>query len=134
MALAFARIGRRLASENSRAVVYEFTFESDCGVSFVDPVLESARECSRDPGYQHDGLQSTLMGLVDPAHEHWLQFPVFRPPPGGAPRQGPHVSRQLTAMVRAIRDSEVLVEGSIPKECIRDRFIGWGTKWRVDGY
>ena len=132
VALAYARMGRRMAAEESPAVVHEISVESEQSVRFVDPVLEIARNCAKDPSYQHDGLQSTLMGLVDPAHAHWLQFPIFRPPPGGAPRQGPHVSRPLTAMVRALRDAEVLVVGSIPKECIQQRFIGWDTKWRLD--
>ena len=72
------------------------------------------------------------MGLVDPAHSHWLQFPVFRPPAGEAPRQGPNVSKELTAIVRALRDAEILVTGPISERHISRRFTGWDNKWRID--
>jgi hypothetical protein len=113
VALAYTRMGKRMASETFPAVVDEVTVDvSDPAIQIVDPVLEIARLWDKEPSYQHNGLPYTLMGIVDPAHAHWLQYPVFTPPPGGAPRQGPQVSRELTAMVRALRDSEILAVGS----------------------
>lgn len=131
VALSYARIGKRLATEHDPAVVYEITVEPG-QLQLIDPVIEIAKKWQEEPGYHHSGSPLTLLGLVDPAHEHWLQYPVPNPPPGGAPRQGPRVPRELTAMVRAIRDAEILVVGSIPKKYITDRFIGWDNKWRLD--
>lgn len=135
VALAYARMGKVLASEQCPGIVYEIVIETDDReVKIIDPVLEIASRLPLPGGsvsYQHDGMQATLMALVDPAHEHFLQWKTPQPPPSGGPRRSVHVSMELTAMVRAMRDAEVVVCGRIPKRCVRNRFEVWDTKARI---
>ena len=50
-----------------------------------------------------------------------LALPYRQPPPaGGAPRP-PNLSLELETLVRALRDAEVLIVGTIPTTCIINR-------------
>nr|WP_294528030.1 hypothetical protein [uncultured Rhodopila sp.] len=92
------------------------------GFDVVDPVAEIAY-INRNPlksTYAHDGDQDFLLGVVNPARfAHHRTALTKRPGPWATPRPA-NLSLELEAMVRALRDSEVLVIGHIPAACVTD--------------
>src|ERR1051326_30419 len=114
-------------TERTPAYVFEVEVNSPCppGVVVFDPVREIVTSL---PGplsgmaYQHDGFPDFLLGVVDPkTMGHLLSKHVMQPPPGGATRRSAHLSPELETIVRALRDSEILVCGTIPVSCIKRR-------------
>jgi len=96
------------------------------GVTVLDPMAEIVTSLPSPLAqftYQHDGDQNFLLGVVDPpglglnAHLHRL----VRLPPGVDGPRTPNLSDELQALVRALRDSEILVIGTIPQSCFRHR-------------
>jgi hypothetical protein len=91
------------------------------GVMILDPVhtiSESKKDVLAAGSYHHDGGQNVLMGIVSPATMgHVLLSPVKDPPMSGRTPRAPHISRELEALVRALRDSEVLALGNLPRRC-----------------
>lgn len=97
------------------------------GVAVLDPVVEIANSfpsALAQFSYHHDGDQNFLLGVVDPPnlglsmHLHTR----VREPPGRDGARTPNLSAELQALVRALRDSEVLVIGTIPQFCFRHRY------------
>jgi hypothetical protein len=95
------------------------------GVQVIDPV-NAISESRKDPltmaSYHHDGGQNVLLGLVSPATMgHHLLLPVKDPPMSGRTPRAPHISKELEGLVRALRDSEALVVGNLPRTCFVNR-------------
>jgi hypothetical protein len=96
------------------------------GIDLLDPVQEIAKNVPgplSPVGYQHDGQPGFLLGVVNPVTmKRHLRAPFIQPPPATGTPRGPNLSIQLEALVRALRDAELLTVGSIPAACIRNRF------------
>jgi len=109
------------------AYVYEIEINNPCprGLELIDPVKELGKMLP-DPletnSYQHDGLPSFLLGVVDSSMVHHLHAPILHPPPGGGTSRPALLSLQLETLIRAMRDAEILALGTIPTSCIRTRY------------
>ena len=116
------------------AYVYEIEIDvpllNDLCVCY-DPVAEVGRTLlvSTDAGvqgavaaYQHNGLPSLLLGVVDP--ENMGDFLVgWQPQPPGPPVLcQPNITPPLKTLVNAIRDAEILVYGHIQPDRVTRRF------------
>jgi len=109
----------------SPAFVYEIIFDPmPPGIVLYDPVQYLAASLPSPlvtPPYQHNGGPDVLLALVDRvAFGHILTRPVKNP--GGTTGAAPSITEQLNALVRALRDAEVLAQGAIPQTCVRQRF------------
>ncbi len=122
--------GRRRPTKERPAFVYEVEIEeAHQQVRLVDPVVAVAGSV---PGprnrssYQHDGGQDFLLGVVDPKRfERVLQKAYRQPPPCGGTKRPPILSVELEAMVRSLRDAEILAVGYVPKYLVRERHEVW---------
>jgi hypothetical protein len=106
--------------------VYEIEILDDKTVRYVDPIIEIAHSLPgvlQSPTYRHDGSQAFLLGVVDPVKNlNDLQQPcVFPPGTAGTPRAA-NLSLELEALVRALRDSEVMINGNVPASLVRNRY------------
>jgi hypothetical protein len=100
------------------------------GFEIIDPVRAVASSLpppTDEIGYQHDGSQNFLLGVVDvdPTSRRYLTEEV-RTPRGsyGTPRS-PRLTRQLETLVRALRDAEILAVGNLPRGCVIRRVPEW---------
>jgi hypothetical protein len=114
------------ASISQPGYVYEIEVVDDTVCTVLDPVVEIAKglgEPWSSPSYHHDGKQNFLLGIVDPANclHHLQEHCVMPPGSSGTPRAA-NLSRELEALVRALRDSELLVLGNIPSSFLRTRY------------
>jgi hypothetical protein len=84
----------------------------------VDPVAEVTAAQGSPVAmhtYHHDGDINFLLGVVDPRSMAVHLMRPVRTPPTSAPTSRPaNLSMSLEAMVRALRDFELLVIGTIP--------------------
>jgi hypothetical protein len=128
--------GRARATETNPGYVYEIEISTPlpAGLQLLDPVKEvamAAPETLDSISYQHDGLPDVLLGLVDPIEkERYLKAPYPQPPPGGGTDRPPNISKELEALVRALRDAEILAVGNIPAAYVRNRYEVW--KWPIE--
>ncbi|WP_316194121.1 hypothetical protein [Bradyrhizobium sp. SZCCHNRI3052] len=116
--------------EPTRAVpahVYEIDVPPSAVAHVVDPVIFIASQqgdplCS--PSYHHDGDQSFLKYVVDPALRALpgSSAPTSRRPPGMGLPAPAKMQIEFEAMALALRDAEILLEGRIPKEWILHRY------------
>ena len=95
-------------------------------LQLLDPIKEVAEMLrspeSPGPFYQHDGLPNFLIGVADPVSMgHFLERRVMQPISGGTPRT-PNLTIELETLVRALRDSEILVKRIIPANWVRNIF------------
>ncbi len=103
----------------------ELTDPLPVGLIVLDPIREIA---NNSPGpleknsYHHDGEQTFLLGVIDPDRmkRYLTKNTIQAPPAGGTPRP-PNLTGELEAMVRSLRDSEILAIGNIPKSAIVQR-------------
>jgi hypothetical protein len=122
-------LGRAEPSAAAPAYVYEIELSQPLpsGLALFDPVRAKAEQFG-DPlaaaAYHHDGDSKFLLGVADPTSgREFLELPVRHPPPAdGGARRSPNLSIELEAMVRALRDAEILARGVIPTNCIRARY------------
>lgn len=128
IARGYALGGRRLATIGCPGYVYEVEIEENdgCGTRLIDPVQEVVKTLGSPydhRSYHHDGDAFFLLGIVDPLYnEPKLYQPVRYPPQyQGTPRT-PRMHIELEAMVRALRDAEILAFGSIAATQVRARF------------
>jgi hypothetical protein len=92
------------------------------GYDLIDPVAEIAAINSNPltSSYTHDGNQHFLLGVVSPtAFAHYRNALTQRAGSWATPRP-PNLTEELEAMVRALRDAEVLAIGHLPAACITD--------------
>jgi hypothetical protein len=120
----FATYGGNIyPTKTSPAYVYVIDIPNSSAASLIDPVQELAAALGTlfaSQSYQHDGGQDVILGLADSANfGHVLARPIRMQ--GNPTGQGPAITRDLHAFVRALRDAEILVKGAIPKNCVTDR-------------
>jgi hypothetical protein len=125
----YARHASRLfPTASSPAFVYEIDISDPppSGVSVIDPVFEVMRPFSSPLGilsYHHDGDMNFLLGVVDPVHMGSYVSSPIRTPPGSVPTpRAANLTIVLEAVVRSLRDSEVIVVGSLPGACVIARY------------
>lgn len=118
--------GRNPPTPSIPAYVYEVEFSSvPQRVALINPVWEVVAATS-DPlsalRYHHDGQQIFLLGVVAPTRmaAHLARQVVHPPPSGATPRQA-NLSVELETLIRALRDAEILVYGTVPRDCIKSR-------------
>ena len=98
------------------------------GLTLHDPIVEVADLCKNDLlvpfSYHHDGDMNFLLGVVNPVgYYHHLSRAAPQPKGSVLPPHLPHLSVVLQTLVRALRDSEAIVHGKIPADCIgADRY------------
>ena len=119
--------GRMLPSIDSPAYVYEVEIEENDGLGtrLLDPIVAIAAELGSPydaRSYHHDGDTSFLLGIADPARQQEsLKQNVLFPPPGEGTKRPPLLHIELEALVRALRDSEILAFGAVAASQIRRR-------------
>lgn len=128
IACGYALNGRRAVSSAQPGYVYQIVIEENDGhqTKLLDPIVEIASQLQSPyewKSYHHDGEGSFLLGVVDPlGHCAALRTPA-RFPPGQTPTpRAPQLHTELEAMVRSLRDAEVLAEGSIAKQQVVARW------------
>lgn len=116
------------------AYVYEVTLDPvPRGVILLDPVMEvvgplhSSAHFTGTVPYLHDGSQQFVIGIAShtvlPAlSRRLMSLPYRQPPPSTGTPRPPNLTIELETIVRALRDTEVLVIGTIPASCITNRF------------
>ena len=93
------------ATKNNQGVVYAIDTSGINSRLFYDPVKELASTFSTV--HAHDGGQNLIIGISDQTQQNILFVPPERPP--GAAAIPPQVTNHLQAIVKAIRDAEVLL-------------------------
>ncbi len=124
----YALAGRTAPTASNPGHVYEIELFDPLprGLTVVDPTCEVSTSTGNhwlSVAYHHDGDQEFLLGLVDPSSmASMLVKPARNPPGSGRTPRAPGVPIELEALVRALRDSEVLVTGNIPRSCFVNRY------------
>jgi len=102
------------------AFVYEIDIPDPAprGMLVVDPIVEVGSGINNplaSPSYHHDGDMDFLLGVVDPTGMVHHLGAYIRTPQGTTPAvRSANLSLELETLVRALRDAEVLVIGTIP--------------------
>jgi hypothetical protein len=110
------------------AYVYEIEVPDQlpAGLAVLDPIREivsNAPNHMSGNSYHHDGQQTFILGVASPtAMKSYQTQPVIHPPPGQGTPRAANLSIWVEAMVRALRDSEVLAVGAIPRSYITNRY------------
>ena len=127
----YALVGNTVIADPSNpGYVYEIELADPlpAGLQILDPIQEIARMLNAplsDPTYHHDGDQSFVLGVIDPAsNNHLLSAPIRTPLPGATPRSA-NLSEQLETLLRVLRDAEILAVGNIPMTCVVNRHDVW---------
>lgn len=114
-------------SRTSPGYVYEIQIDPrpPQGLALMDPVCVVA-DANRDPythhSYHHKGDRNFLLGLVNPSSMGAvLLTPAGNQPQSARTPSAPGVSIDLEALVRALRDAEILAVGAIPSSCFVNR-------------
>jgi hypothetical protein len=124
----YAKFGRAQPTRERPAYIYEIELNEPLptGLQLIDPVQFLANGFpppTADISYHHDGDTSFLLGVVSPSRMgEFLGQRAKQPPPGEGTPRPPNLSMELEAMIRALRDSEVLAIGSIPAVHVRYRY------------
>lgn len=121
--------GQEQPDEDKPAFVYEIelTKPLPTGLDIFDPAYDILAKCgAKDPladhTYQHDGFPDFIAGVIDRTMRERLTKHIAHPPPGIATARSASLSESLEAVVRAIRDAELLAVGTIPTNCIICRY------------
>jgi hypothetical protein len=97
------------------AIDVEYMVARRVGLAFMDPVAEIAKQVDDPLGvstYHHDGEMDFILGVANPtAMSHARTKPVIQPPGNTTPFSPARLSPELQAIVRALRDAEILVHG-----------------------
>ena len=96
------------------------------GLTILDPareILSAVADPFGEVSYQHDGFPDFLLGVIQPSTmgEH-LHKPISHPPPSDALARPANLDQHLEAIIRALRDSELLVVGTIPATCVIHKY------------
>lgn len=116
-------------TRSNPAYVYEIEINEPLpsGLRLLDPIKEVAKVLPAPtypgPSYQHDGPPDFVLGVVNPRNmAHFLALQSQQLPfSEGTPRPA-NLTLELETLVRAIRDAEILAQGSIPAAYILNRF------------
>jgi hypothetical protein len=124
VAKSYALVNRMPHMRQKKGLVYMIELDKRSDVELLDPVKQMARLLGNpcdDPSYHHDGHQGFLLGVADPVR-HWVERSreIAQPPPAeGTPRPA-NLHPHFEAMVRSLRDSEILAVRAIPKKFVID--------------
>ena len=119
---------RPVANRANPGYIYEVELDDPLppGLVILDPIREIAQNA---PGplatvpYQHDGSPQFLLGVVRPTTmKKHLAAPCRQAPPGTGTSRTPNLTPELEALIRTLRDAEILALGAIPSACVRNRF------------
>jgi hypothetical protein len=122
--------GRIRPTRRNPAYVYEISLDPmPRGVTVYEPLIEIAdtyRHLIAAMPYRHDGSQKFLIGVtcdqvLHPLSRQLLSRPYRQPPPATGTPRPPNLSIELETLVRALRDTEVCVLGTIPTTCVINR-------------
>ena len=127
------RGGTNIPTPTNPSYVYEIEIDSliPSGLELLDPVKEIAFHLQTPVGtdseegvsfYQHNGLPTFLLGVVDPGSMSHFRVGRQPQPPGPGMPCSPNLTFQLESLVNALRDAEILAYGHIPPSCIKNRF------------
>jgi len=126
----YAMNGTEIPTSTNPGYVYEIEIDiplpSDLRI--LDPIKEVALSLpmadseSEYPFYQHNGLTNFLLGVVSPSDMLHFQIGRELQPPGPGVPCAPNLTSQLEALVKALRDAEILACGHIPAHCVKNRF------------
>ena len=127
VAWGYAMAGKKLPSVAKPAYVYEIEIDENDGLGtrLLDPVTAIANGLGspyETRTYHHDGDSAFLLGLVDPVGQRpSLRQDVRFAPPGEGTYRGPLLHIELEALVRSLRDAEILAFGAVAAGQIRRR-------------
>jgi hypothetical protein len=113
--------GLTFPSAGHPAFVYELELDASL-VTLIDPVADIANAAGTPftpVSYQHDGGPDLISGLVGFAR--FLARPI-RLPADSSTGRPPMISSDLLAILMALRDAEVLANGTIPARCVINRY------------
>lgn len=122
VALGYALLTGRnghIPTQSNPAFVYEIYLDDPLppGLTLVDPVQLILSTSPLPGSYHHDGGPDFLLGVIDETnHKHILHRP--RMTASGPDIVAPSLTRELKAIVRVLRDAEVLITGIIPRQNI----------------
>ena len=127
------RGGTNIPTPTNPSYVYEIEIDIPIpsGLELLDPVKEIAFHLQTPVGtdseegvsfYQHNGLPTFLLGVVDPGSMSHFRVGRQPQPPGPGMPCSPNLTFQLESLVNALRDAEILASGHIPPSCIKNRF------------
>ena len=118
--------GTSQPTANSPGYVYEIEINDGTpGVTLLDPVQTIAASAPgpfHNPGYQHDGHPTVLLGVASPLLGFFLRYPIAMPGGGAAGTRMATVSHFIWGLIASLRDSEILVLGNIPRNCVIRRY------------
>lgn len=118
--------GRRKPTAKHPAYVYRILIPEDVRVTLFDPLQEVAKQLPlpiQSPSYQHEGTQDFLLGVVDPStFSAQLTAPILSPPGLSSTARQSNLSKELEMFVRALRDAEILAQGTVPQSCVTTRY------------
>jgi hypothetical protein len=115
-------------SASSPAYVYEVDIPDSvpAGITLIDPVKEVAATLPSPVtalSYFHDGDKNFILGVASPTlMATHLTAPIRQPPGSGGASRSANLTLELETLVRALRDAEVLVLGTIPSALVRARY------------
>ena len=128
IACGYAWSGDELPTSFQPAYVYQIEIEEQDGheTTLLDPVTAIAKQLQSPyewKSYHHDGQASFLLGVVDPdGHAGEMQRTALFPPGDRPTPRPPQLHAELEALVRALRDAEVLAVGAIAKPQVLQRW------------
>ncbi|RKU29986.1 hypothetical protein C6497_05275 [Candidatus Poribacteria bacterium] len=92
----------------------------EVALSFLEPLeVNTPEEYSY---YQHNGLQSYLLGVVNPQEMERYLLGRSPAPPGPGTEYPTQPKTPLKTLINTLRDAEILILGDIPKSCVKNRF------------
>jgi hypothetical protein len=112
---------------SSPAYVYEVDLSASMpsALDVLDPMVYVATNAIgsplANPYYQHDGDSSFLSDVADRATTALTQNVKF-PPSGPGTARAPIFTIELETIVRALRDSEILMRGVVPSANVVNRW------------
>ena len=107
-------------SATTPAYVYEVDIPDrlPAGIRLIDPVKAVAATLPSPVtslSYFHDGDKDFILGVASPSlMATHLNAPVRQPPGSGGAARSAVLTLELETLVRALRDAEVLVVGTVP--------------------
>ncbi len=114
-----------LASPTAPGYVYEIDLGAiRTAVTLLDPVKDIASAYSLTGAHDHNGDQNLLAEIAKGSRG---ATPFTAAHQLGGKMAVPAVNPQLTALVFAIRDAEILVCGAVPKSAVVSRHPVWSN-------
>jgi hypothetical protein len=106
------------------AYVYEIDIPDPVpdGITVIDPVKAVAATLPSPVAslsYFHDGDKDFILGVASPARmAAYLNAPIRQPPNSGGAFRSANLTIELETLVRALRDAEILVLGTVPASLV----------------